>query len=113
MKIRTTLLSTLIAAALVATVPAISSAQRSNAQGVNEREHNQKVRVVRGAKSGNLTKKETARLAAQQARIRAFEARNRRDGDGYSARERARTQRRQNEASRDIFRKKHNDRDRG
>lgn len=99
--------SMLAAICAVGILPAMAGAQ-----GVNERQHDQRERVERGYRKGELTRREAAKLARQQMRIRMQEQRDRRDGGKYGRAERARTQRALNRASRDINRKKHNDRDR-
>lgn len=90
-----------------------SFAQTSNTKTpvANKREENQKDRIKQGVKSGELTKKETKNLAKDQAGIRAKEKKAKSDGD-VTAKERAKIQKEQNEASRDIYRSKHNKRDR-
>jgi hypothetical protein len=74
---------------------------------INRREHRQVRRIVHGARSGALTRAETARLIAEQARIRVMERRFRRSGDGLSGREFVRLQRALNRSSRHIWRQTH------
>ena len=74
---------------------------------INRREHRQVRRIVHGVRSGALTKREMARLAVEQARIRVMERRFRWSGDGLSAREYLRLQRAFNRASRHIYRQTH------
>ncbi len=74
---------------------------------VNGREHRQKERIRQGVRSGELTKREAARLTAEQARIRAEERRYRRNDGHLGPCERADLQRDLNRASRDIYRQKH------
>ena len=66
-------------------------------------------KVEQGIKSGQLTPKEAGRLEAQQARIQQSEERMKSDGN-LTAGERKRLTREQNRASRNIYRKKHNNR---
>jgi hypothetical protein len=73
---------------------------------INHRERRQVRRINRGVHNGSLTRRETGRLAAQQARIRAHEARARSDGR-VTARERASIRHQENRASRNIYRQKH------
>lgn len=75
--------------------------------GVNSRERYQQRRIAQGARSGELTARETYRLERRQAQIRRQEARFRRSGNGLSTRERARLQRELNHSSRSIYRQKH------
>ena len=74
---------------------------------INRREHRQIHRIAEGVQSGQLTRRETARLLAEQAYIRAEEYRFRHSGNGLSARERLRLQHDLNRASRDIYVQKH------
>ena len=74
---------------------------------VDKRQKTQKARIVDGVKSGELTKKETKQLAKQQAHIRKMERKAKSDGV-VTAKEKARLQKAQNKASRNIKRKKNN-----
>jgi hypothetical protein len=77
-------------------------------KGVIEgREKLQKARIKDGYKDGSLNNKEAARLGAREAAIEAKEARDRADGKGYTAKEKAQTTRRQNKLSEDIYKQKH------
>jgi len=93
------LLSVMFVLALGVTV----SAQRT--PSVDRREHRQQRRVRHGVRSGSLTRREAARLEAQQARTRRLEAKAKSDGT-VTRRERARLQRRENRTSRHIYRQK-------
>jgi hypothetical protein len=76
------------------------------------RQDRQAQRIAAGVQSGELTARESATLARQQSRIESHE--NRAGADGMvTARERARLHAQQDHASRSIYRKKHNGRDRG
>jgi len=79
----------------------------ADAGPINRREHRQVSRIVHGVRSGALTRRETARLAVEQARIRVMERRLRRSGDGLSRREYVRLQRALNRSSRHIYRQTH------
>ncbi len=86
--------------------------QNTNAQGrVNKRQDNQVGRIRNGVKSGDLTARETGRLAREQVQINRMERRFRTSGDGLSNRERVRLEREQNQASRHIYRQRHDDQD--
>jgi len=74
---------------------------------VNARQARQSARIRQGVRSGELTRRETQRLAAEQAVIRTQEAFYRRSGGEFTARERARVQRELQQASRHIYRQKH------
>ena len=73
---------------------------------VTGRQVNQQQRIKEGVKSGELTKREAARLEAQQAKIQHDKRKAKADGVVTPA-ERARLQREQNRASRTIYRQKH------
>ena len=94
------LLSVMFVLALGITV----SAQQT--PGVDRREHRQQKRILRGVRSGALTRREAARLERQQRRTRRIEARAKSDGT-ITRRERIRLQRRENRTSRHIYRQKH------
>lgn len=82
------------------------------AQNIPERRQHQHQRIREGVESGELTKGEAARLRRQQESIENQIRRDRRDGVGMTAAERARAQKRLNHASRDIRRMKNNGRNR-
>jgi hypothetical protein len=71
-----------------------------------ERQENQQERIGQGVKSGELTAKETARLERQQHRIQRDKRQAKADGTVTKA-ERAEIRARQNNASRNIARQKH------
>lgn len=79
---------------------------------INARQGRQTARIRQGVRSGELTRRETVRLAAEQAAIRTQEAFYRRSGGEFTARERARLQRELQQASRHIYRQKHDAQDR-
>lgn len=79
---------------------------------VNARQWRQAARIRQGVRSGELTRRETERLAAEQASIRTQEAFYRRSGGEFTARERARIQRELRQSSRHIYRQKHDRQDR-
>ncbi|TWJ32705.1 hypothetical protein [Geobacter argillaceus] len=85
-------------------------AGNTNDPGIQQREQNQEKRIQQGIKSGELTPKEAGRLETEQARIKQDEARMKADGN-LTKKERAKLRREQNRASRDIYRKKHNERE--
>lgn len=87
------------------------AAAADGAAGVNARQHRQHHRIEHGVRSGELTRRETARLAAEQRAIRAEERRYRADGTLTPA-ERADLRRDLDRASRDIHRQKHDAQDR-
>ena len=76
-------------------------------KSVNARQQRQQQRIRQGVRSGELTRRETRRLAAEQAAIRVDEAFYRRSGGEFTARERARVRREVQQASKHIYRQKH------
>jgi hypothetical protein len=104
----------LLIAATLFSAAVITQARNMSGQttpSVDRRERRQGRRIRHGVRSGSLTRREAGRVAAQQARIRRHERRAKADGR-VTARERASIQRRENRASRNIYRKKHNNRNR-
>jgi hypothetical protein len=100
--------ATVFALLLIAGVAVSADAQRG---GVNDRQQRQQRRIGQGRRSGELTRRETRRLARGERRIRRNERRARSDGE-VTRRERARLNRELNHESRRIHRAKHNRRDR-
>jgi len=102
----------LAGALLFTAAPAAEARERgSRTPNINRREANQKHRIQQGVRSGELTRLETRRLVKEQAQIRRMERRFRADGE-ITARERARLQHELNQASRHIYRQKHDGQDR-
>lgn len=97
----------LLIAALCLT--AASAFAQTNTPRVDQREANQQARIAQGAASGALTPHETQRLEKEQAHINHAEDKAKADGTVTRA-ERRRMHHMQDAASRDIRRKKHNDR---
>ena len=100
--------ATLFSAAVITQAANLTGQQTP---GIDRRERRQSNRIRRGVNNGSVTRREARRLAAQQARIRAHERRARADGR-VTTRERVSIQRQENRASRNIYRKKHNRRNR-
>jgi hypothetical protein len=75
--------------------------------GVNERQAGQRARIAHHVRTGDLTARETARLAAEQARIRREEFRYRHNDGRLGPWERAELARELNQASRHIYRQSH------
>lgn len=76
-------------------------------KNINERQQNQRDRIKDGVQDDELNRRETARLAREQAEIRRQERRFRSDGE-FTRVERARVQRNLNQSSRHIRRAKNN-----
>ncbi len=74
---------------------------------INQRQNEQRARILNGINSGRLTHKEIVQLQQQQASIARYEAQSRRDGFGLSRYERQRISQMQNQANRTIYRQKH------
>jgi hypothetical protein len=97
-------LKTMVSMALIALPLAAAAGTRD--PGVNQRQHNQQHRIQQGVKSGELTRGEAHRLAAEQRHIRREEARYKSDGTLTPA-ERADLHRDLNRSSRHIYNQKH------
>lgn len=91
------------------TLAGASAFAQTDTPRVDQREANQQARIAQGAASGSLTPHETQRLEKEQARIDNAEAKAKSDGT-VTAKERRRLHAMQDGASRDIHRKKHNER---
>lgn len=74
---------------------------------VTKRQVNQKKRTVNGVKTGELTKGEVAQINAQQKSVNRTKKRAKSDGT-VTKKERAVIHKRQNNASKNIARKKNN-----
>jgi hypothetical protein len=104
-KISKSILVTFVVSLFAATAFAASN----EAPGVEKRMENQERRIEQGVKSGELTPREAGRLEAQQAKIQQDKARMEADGKLTKA-ERKKLKREQDRASKNIYRKKHNER---
>lgn len=76
-------------------------------QRIDERKERQKARVKEGKESGELTKKEAARIKARQRDLNQQIREDRKDGGGMTAAERAKIEKRQDNISGDIYKQKH------
>jgi hypothetical protein len=83
-----------------------ADAPRTRDPGVNARQQTQRARIQQGARSGELTRRETRGAVGDQRDIRQLERGYRSDGT-LTGGERRDLHREQNEASRDIHRQKH------
>ena len=76
---------------------------------VGQRRENQQARIAQGVKSGQLTPAETAKLEKQQRNIHKQVAADRKaNGGTLTASEKKQINKEQNQASRNIYRKRHN-----
>ncbi len=101
-------------ATLLTIMPAIApiTAQAQTKTPVaRERQENQKDRIKEGIKDDDLTRREAARLKAEQAKIEADKLKAKAD-DKVTAAERAKIQREQNQASRNIAKQKNDKQER-
>ena len=97
----------LMKTAIVATVIfSFNSQVLAGTPVLNERQANQKARIAQGVKSGELTKKETARAVQGQIQLQRMENRAKADGK-VTKKERARLQHKANKESAKIYRNKH------
>lgn len=86
-----------------------SDAAPAHKATIHQRKVNQQKRIGQGVRSGQLTPRETARLERQQKSINHEERNMRKADDGHLTKaDRKALNRRQNRASRNIYRKKHN-----
>jgi hypothetical protein len=77
---------------------------------VNTREQNQQNRIANGMKSGAVTPKEAGKLEAQQQRINNSEKKDMAADNGHLTKaEQTNLNKRQDNASKNIYDKKHND----
>jgi hypothetical protein len=99
------------AAAPVQQTPKVQSAKAAHFGNnkVGQRRENQQARIAQGVKSGQLTPAETAKLEKQQKTIHKQVVADRKaNGGTLTASEKKQINREQNQASRNIYRKKHN-----
>jgi len=89
----------------------VSSAALAGTPRIDRREAHQRARIAEGRRSGELTRREMARLNAGQRQVHRMERRA--EADGIVTRvERRRIERVQDRESRAIYRLKHNGRQR-
>jgi Skp family chaperone for outer membrane proteins len=100
-----------VAAALMSGFAAEGLAAGTRDPGVNARQANQRERIQQGVKSGELTRSEARKVGEEQRDVRQLERAYKSDGT-LTARERADLHHEQNQASRDIYRQKHDVQDR-
>jgi allophanate hydrolase subunit 2 len=103
------IISLIFAALLVVCGLAVSdfAQTKSRPYSINHRQQRQQKRIIQGIKSDELTARETYRLTREQYQIRRMKNRFRRSGDGLSWREKYKLQRELNQASRHIYKQKH------
>jgi len=96
---------TAIAGGLAACVLA-TAASAQNTADVVQRDVNQQNRIEQGLKSGELTTKEAGKLEREESHIDKMESNALKDGKMTNA-EKSRIERAENQASKDIYREKH------
>lgn len=94
---------------IAATLAGAALAGPADTPGLDKRQVNQEKRIQQGVKSGQLTPEEAARLEKQQQRIQKTEEAAKADGK-VTAQERKKLHKMQDNASENIYRKKHNKR---
>lgn len=94
------------AAALIAMYSLPALAQTTSTPRIDARQAKQQQRIDAGAKSGQLTPKEAARLQKGQARVQKAEDKATADGK-VTAKERARLEKMQDRESKRIARERH------
>lgn len=97
--------------ALVALAAVLSAPGFAGTPTYDARQAQQRERIADGVESGELTARETRRLAAGQVHLNRVERRAKADGV-VTARERARLHHEANQQSRRIHRQKHDAQDR-
>jgi hypothetical protein len=112
MKIVTLAVAVLIAGSSFALAQESTAPPQGNTKTpvITKRQVNQRARIRQGVKSGELTKGETAKLRQEQRDIRADKKMAKSDGKVTPA-ERRHITKEQNKASKDIYRLKHNARE--
>ena len=86
-----------------------SATTATNPDSIKDRRENQQDRIAQGVKSGQLTAGETAKLEKQQQGINKQVASDRKaNGGTLTASEKKQVNKEQNQASRNIYKKKHN-----
>ena len=98
-------------AAAVSLMPVAAMAQTAprNDYNINQRKFDQQHRIAQGARSGQLTAGETARLERQEAGINREERAMRAQDEGHLTKaDRQVIHKQQNQESRRIYRDKHN-----
>ena len=79
----------------------------AQAPAVKNRQITQQKRIRQGARSGELTPRETRKLERNAARIHRSTKKDRVDGGAFTRKERAKAHRKLNRQSRKIYREKH------
>jgi septal ring factor EnvC (AmiA/AmiB activator) len=94
------------AAALMLSLAVPAFAQSTQTPVLDRKEANMQRRIEQGEASGQLTKKEAARLEKREAKLEKAEARAKADGK-VTPEERKRLNKKADSLSKDIYREKH------
>ncbi len=97
---------TILKAAVLAALAIPALAQTTSTPRVDQRQEKQQQRIDKGVQSGQLNRKEAARLEKGQARVRKMEDKAAADGK-VTAKERRKIERTQDRQNRRIARQKH------
>lgn len=97
--------------AALAAIAILPVAAQTATPRVDQRQANQEARIEQGVKSGELTKKEAAKLKAGQAKVQRKEDKAKADGV-VTAKERAGLEHAQDKQSRKIAKEKHDKQER-
>jgi hypothetical protein len=104
------IISTILTGSLACLLAAAPAFAADNDPRIDQREVNQQNRIEQGVQSGQLTPKEAGKLEAQQTRIQQREDRMAaRNNGNLTPADKAKLTRQQNRASKNIYKKKHND----
>jgi len=98
-------MNTRIILALLATAALPVAAQTATPR-VDQRQANQEARIEQGVQSGELTKRETAKLEQGQSKVQKMETKAKADGQ-VTQKERARLAKAQDKQSKKIYKEKH------
>jgi hypothetical protein len=96
----------LVALATIAAFALPAAAQTDSTPRIDKRQDRQERRIEKGVKSGQLTKKEAARLYKGQARVQMMEDKAVADGK-VTLKEKARIEKAQDRQSKKIYRERH------
>ncbi len=99
-------MKTFMALVVVLSVACSASFAQTATPKATKRQINQQERIKAGVKSGELTKREAAKLEARERKIAKDKRKAKADGV-VTPRERAKIQHEQNKASRRIYKQKH------
>ena len=101
---------TIMTAGLLTSTAGISLAQEKEGR-IQQRKENQQGRIAQGVENGSLTPAETANLEHKESKLNQEIRHDRQqNGGNLTNKEKRQVNRQQNQLSKQIYRKKHNDR---